>query len=759
MNDAHSSRVQPEAVGQAARRLGPHETEGQRHVLDRLSVLYRQRYVAVCTFMVVLVVAALHSYSQPALYRASTRLLFEVETDPSLGLEAAAAEGVSENLDDPEPYFQTQFRILAGRELARRVVRRADLASLREFSDPPSPSAAVPGAATTAEDALIDGFLSHVSIQRLQASRLVDVSIVSVEPETAVRLADALAEEYVDGNLAVRRQNLTRSLEWLAGELASQERKLEASERALARYRDDHDALSLDNHQNIVVARLNQLNDAVTRARTSRVQKESLYRQIATLDVSGSADAMPAVLQSGSVQTVKARLADLRRERADLAERYGERHPSMVAIDASIDDVSRQLAVEVGKARDALRNDYQSALIEERALGEDLEDQKTAAMDLNHKSVRYVALEREAHSNRRIYETLLQREKELQVLVNSRGNNVRLVERARVPRAPFSPDHQRDLVRAGLIALVAAWIIAVGRDYLDDTIKTPDDVVHRLRLPYLGLVPVRDDAARQPISASAVPSDFGESVRALRTALVLTHSAPGAKIVLVTSARPLEGKTTVATNLAVSLAHGGARVLLIDADMRRPSVHQRFALSNRRGLSDLLDDRAAIGEVVQRLSAPDLWVLPAGSAPDNPSELLASRRMKELLDHAHEGPFDWVLIDSPPVLAVTDAIVLAPSASGVAFVVGCEMTECRQVEQAIRALAVSRPRHVGAVLNRVDLSRDRFYYSRYYGYRADDPPAGPRPVARPGAGTKSTRPNKRSERVIGRDRPRLARTA
>jgi capsular exopolysaccharide synthesis family protein len=287
---------------------------------------------------------------------------------------------------------------------------------------------------------------------------------------------------------------------------------------------------------------------------------------------------------------------------------------------------------------------------------------------------------------------------------------VRLVERAAVPQAPFSPNLRRAMMLGAIVAFLVAVGLVLGLDYLDDTVKTPEDIA-RLGLPFLGLIP----AARSGRDRLSGNNDFSEAIRSLRTSIALS-TRQGGSIVLVTSAQPLEGKTTTACNLAAALAYGGAKVLLIDADMRRPGVHRNFGLENRCGLSELLSGQAALTQAVQRLAEPDLWIMPAGSTPPNPSELLASGRMEALLGQVQNGPFDWVIVDTPPVLAVTDASILTQWVSGVAFVVGSEMTRRRLAERAIETLAAGRPRILGAVLNRVDVTRNKYYYARHYGY-------------------------------------------
>ncbi len=289
------------------------------------------------------------------------------------------------------------------------------------------------------------------------------------------------------------------------------------------------------------------------------------------------------------------------------------------------------------------------------------------------------------------------------------------MDRAEVPGAPFSPNARRDWFTALMAGMLVALGLAFGIEYLDDTVKTPDDVTERLQLPLLGLVPaVR--GKRVPLLTEAVPHDFGEAFRSLRTSLVFTSGAEGPRVIAVTSSQPLEGKTTTACNLGMALALGGSRVLLIDADMRRPGLHTMMGAQNEIGLSHLLVGQARVRDAVQQTSEPNLFVITAGRTPPNPSELLSSERMKALLANLRSGPFDWVIIDTPPVLAVTDAVIVARAVSGVVFVIGSEMTRRVHAERALETLRAGKPKSIGVVLNRVDFDRNRYYYSRYYGY-------------------------------------------
>ncbi len=535
-------------------------------------------------------------------------------------------------------------------------------------------------------------------------------------PQYAALAANTLAREYVQANLDLKLANTTNTISWLGDELGKQRQKVEAAERAMAEYQEGQNAMSLNEGQNIVIARLNSLNEAVTKAKTVRLQKEAAYRQLGSLTgASANADTFPVVAHNSTIQEIKQQLANLNSEKAKLSQRYGVNHPEMAKIQNQIESASQRLNAETAKVLESIGNEYRSAVAEEKNLSGSLEDQKRQAIELNRKSITYSILAREAESERQVYNALLQQEKELRVVSNSRANNVQLMDDAEVPGGPFTPNHSRDWLMALVLGLALGVAAAYTVEYLDDTVKLPDDVTRRLKLPLLGLVPaVGGD--KLPVLTSAVPHDFGEAFRSLRTSLVFTNGSPGNRTIAVTSTQPLEGKTTTACNLAVALALGGARVMLIDADMRRPGLHRTMGIPNEIGLSHVLTGQARVREAVQRTSENNLFVMTAGHVPPNPSELLSSERMRHLIANLEAGPFEWVIIDTPPVLAVTDAVILAPYMSGLVFVIGAEMTRRAHAERAIQTIQGGKPNIVGAVLNRVDLNRNKYYYSRYYGY-------------------------------------------
>lgn len=713
------------------------------HVLDRLSSLYKYRRIVVTVALLVIIAGLVQTYTTIPMYRATARVQIEEEQAEAMGFRS---DGYV--YQDPEPFYNTQYRILQGRDLARAIVGQLNLKEVPEFNPKALQSGglaeslqsmrakvtsqiksliggaekqegtAVPAKNTEPdEDAYVDAFLGRVQIVPQRNTHLVDVSFVSSTAVFAARAANALAEGYVTQNLDLKLRNTDKTLAWLTTELNTQRKKVEDTEKALSDYREQQNALSLEDRQNIVVSQLNQLSDAYTRAKTTRIEKESLYRQVQNIgNDAAAAESLPVILANGYIQTLRGQIAELEKERIRLSERYGEKHPDIVNADKRIAEVQRQYRTQVVNLIDSIKNEYESAHAQEVSLAAQLEQQKFASMELNRKGAGYTVLEREAKSNREVYETLLQREKELSVARNSRANNVRLMDRAEVPKAPFSPNPRRDLLLSVALGIALGLGLAFVLEYLDDTIKTPEDITRKLKLPFLGLVPaVRGE--RTPLLLGPVPHDFGEAFRALRTSLVFSSDGAPTRVIAVTSAQPLEGKTTTACNLAIALALGGARVLLVDADLRRPELHRTLGMKNTAGLSHLLVGQARARDAIQHTSDPNLWVLTAGRTPPNPSELLASDRMKNLIGSLASGPFDWVIIDTPPVLAVTDAVIIAPMVLGVVFVLGAEMTRRRLAERAIETIMAAKPRVLGAVLNRVDFNRNKYYYSRYYGHQ------------------------------------------
>lgn len=727
---------------------GLHPMRQPKHVSDYLRVLYKRRWVALPVFLVIFSVSAVNTLRQTPVYQSRAQLLIETDTPKVAKLDEIFESGGYDN----DAFYQTQYRILQSRSLVKLTLDRMKLwdaprlgngpepkgsinplemaadGSVKAFrflahlGDPPAPAAAPTTSESSAREtarqsARIDQFLSGLSIVPVRNSRLVEVRYNSTDPTFAADAVNALSQAYIDQHMEDKFSSSKDAADWLGDRLAEQRSALEASEAALQAYKERNGTVSVtDSSSNIVVQRLTDLNAALTKARTDRINREALYNQLRAAEGTGTLDTFPTVIANDYIQKLKGDLSDLQREQALLAQRYGDRNPELIKLRSSIESAENKLKAELSKAVESVKNEYEAALGAEKSLQSSLEAQKSEALSLNRKGIEYGVLEREVESNKQIYESLMQRTKETGISSELKATNVRIIDPAEVPRSPISPNLQRELTVWFGGSLLLAIGLAFGLEFLDSRIKSPDQIPHELGLPFLGMIPSlsgKDWQGGTPLLSNDTPANFSEAIRSIRTSLLFSSAEDGARTLVVTSTAPGEGKTVVAGNVAIALAQAGQRVVLIDGDMRRPRVHELFGADQDPGLSNVVVGLVALEVALRKTDVPGLSFLASGHVPPNPSELLVSKRFHEVIAGLKEN-FDWIVIDSPPVMAVTDACLLAHDATGVLFVIGAEMIERNAAAAALDQLEASDARFVGAILNRVNLDRHHYYYSHYY---------------------------------------------
>ena len=715
------------------------------HVLDRLNAVFKHRRLAGAAFVLVVTVMMIQAYSTIPTYQASSRV--QILDERSTQLTPISSNDPT-YWQDPDQYYKTQYSILQSRALAKRVVEKLNLVNDPAFNGsgprprdpisllrqgraaasawfrslivkPTAPAARPTGVNEDAhESGVINAFMGGLIILPETGTRLVTIQYRYSDPVFAAVAANAVADEYTAQNLDLRLENVDNALKYINDELSRQEQLVEKSQAALAQYRESNNALSLDSRTDSVAQRVNQTAEQLSQTRSTLIAKEQAYNQIKDVDPkSDAADQFSVIGNDPKVVDAKNALVKAQDDLKSLTDQgFGPGWPAVKTAQENAAAARRVLVATRANVIDRIRNEYRQLVSTEQAYASANEDAKKASMDLDRKSADYKVLENQATTQQQAYQTLLQRQKDLSLIKNSHANNVQVYERAEVSKFPIAPNPRREWIMALLAGVTVAFMLAFGLEYLDDTVKVPEDITRRLRLPMLGLVPaIRGE--RVPVLSDTVPHEFGEAFRSLRTSLVFTAGGEHGRIIAVTSSQPLEGKTTTAANLAIALALGGSRVLLIDADMRRPGLHKTLGMDNDTGLSHLLVGQARVRDVIRRTAEPNLLVITAGRTPPNPSELLSSERMRSFLQNLQTGPFDWIVVDTPPVLAVTDAVILAPHVSSVVFVIGSEMTRRVHAERALETIRQSRPRSIAAVLNRVDFDRNKYYYSRYYGYQ------------------------------------------
>jgi capsular exopolysaccharide synthesis family protein len=712
----------------------------QKEWRDYVKVLSMRRWTVIGTFSVILLSTIVYAFTTTPIYEAHAKILIESDEPNVVGFKEVVEPNRGRN-----DYYQTQYDLLKSRTLARRTLDTlnlwdhplfrsgSEMGSItipRAITQPfarlflapavrtPDQSASPPSSDPVARYSAIDSVLANLVVAPVRNSRIVDVRFRSVDPEIAARLVNTHLRGYIEQNTELKFLSSKEATNWLGERLGEQAKQLQASEAALQQYREQNDAISFESSDNIVVRKLGDLNAAVTRAKTERIEQEALYSQLEALQSDRAAlDSFPTILANVFIQQQKAELSNLQRQYAQMAEKLGDRHPDLVKSRVAIQIAEAKLQAEIAKVVQSVRSQFMAAKAQEESLISALDAQKAQALAMNRKSISYGVLARDAESNRLLYQSLLQRAKETGVSTDMKMSSIRIVDDAERPRSPVTPNRRVYLLAATIGGMIASCGLALFFEGLDNRFKTPDDVRRYLGLPSLGMVPTIPNAAGSahgPLISNGVPPMFVEAFRVIRSNLLFSSAGTGCRSLVVTSAGPGEGKTTVASNLAIGLAQADLRVLLIDGDMRRPRLHEVFTHPQEPGLSNLMVGNAKATEVVHQTSVPRLWTVSAGRTPPNPAELLGSKRFQLFLQSLRDH-FDWVIIDSPPAMAVTDASVVAHVATDVLFVIGAEMADRRAAREAIGRLeAAHNAQFVGAILNHVKIQRNSYFYSSYH---------------------------------------------
>jgi succinoglycan biosynthesis transport protein ExoP len=699
-----------------------------------LRTLRERRWLAGGIPVVALAIAGVYLYVAVPEYQARAKLLIDSQSPNVVSFQEVVEQNTAK-LD----YYETQVGILRSRTLARTILDRLKLWDVPELVQKPSNAngkldrflsrlgfgtktnaSARPGAAeTAAQSHVIDAFVDRLSISYRAGNRLFDIAFSSKDPQLAATVANTLAQVYIDQNLDRKVRAIKEASDWLNARLVEQRRQVEATELALQRYREDNADVSLSEQQNIIVRKLAELSTAATTAKTERIDAESLFVQVQKVrDTSDLSDALPIILSNTFVQQLKTERANLQRELSKLTERLGDRHPDVVRVQSAIVRVESQLRSEIAKVAQSVGNQVQALRAKERSLGEAVALQERLALALDRRGIQYSALQREVTSNRQIFEALLDRAKQTEISSELKVTNIQIVDPAEVPLAPAAPRRSLILALALLLGLPLGVGAAICVEYLDDRIKSPDEIKATLGVKFLGFAPaiprrvVRQSAG---LLKSGTPAEYAEALRTVRANVFMHTPAQASNSVLVTSTGPGEGKTIVAANLAIALAQAGRRTLLIDADMRRCTVHELFEQPLEPGLAGVLNGVIPIADAIRPSDVTRLSVLTAGNALATPGDLLElpafANAISSVKDH-----YDWIVIDSPPVMAASDAMLLAQTAAAVIFVVGSHMTTARHARAALEQLDGAQSKIIGAVLSRGKLEKFGDYSHRVYAH-------------------------------------------
>src|SRR3981189_2953089 len=636
---------------------------------------------------------------------------------------------------DLENYIETQSKILTSETLALQTIRNNGLSARPEFASPNGPSEAIASRslATQKRPPELAGFLGSLSVRRVPNSHLMDVSFESTDPQLAARIVNAHIASYIEQNFSSKYEATTRASAWLANQLTELKIKVQRAEDARIAYERKNQIWTLDDKQNITSQRLSDINKQLTDAQSERMKKESLYQ----FAKSGNLDAVPQIQSNAALADLTKKHSDASSQYTESLSQYGPNFPQVQRLQAQLKDLDQSIEKERKNILDVLESDYREAKQRETLLTQALDQQKAETNQMSEKLVEYNILKREAEANKTLYEGLMTKLRETAISQGLRSSNIRVVDPAMIPSTPARPARTRNVVLAFLVGLVGGIGLALMREDLDNTVKTPDDVETLSRLPSLAVVPRFADSngggkgrrllqgfssnghdKRLELVAQHLPkSQMSEAFRALRTSILLSQADHPPQVILVTSALPREGKTTAAANLAVTLAQLGDSTVLVDADLRKPGVGRLLNLGNGKyaGLSSYLAGVSTLDLVtVPHPMIPNLVVIPTGPLPPNPADLLSSHKLVEAIAELRTK-FKFIVIDSPPAMAATDPVILSVLTDGVLLVVRSG-EKPKEVFTRTRDLLVSvKCRLLGVVLNAVDASAPDYYYSyRYY---------------------------------------------
>ena len=691
-------------------------------------ILVRRRWTVFTVVGIAVVTALLASYLATPIYRSGVLVQIEQESGKVVEYESVTPE----NAGDRKDFYQTQYELLRSRSLARRVIDQLGLRSSKTFV--PDAQSSFVRDSTNSLKALISGreereagqnperriegqFLARLSVSPVKNSRLVKIEFESPDPEEAAAVANAVAENFVNTTLERRYEASSYAKTFLEERIQQVRANLEDSERRLIDYAKEREIINLDDKLEILMNLLKDMSKEQVTAESERIAAEVEYQQIAK---SGAALTSGA-LESPVIQKLKERHAELTAEYQDKLKVFKPGYPEMQQIQQRIAEVERQIAEESATVGAAARVTYEAKLQHEAKITARINEIKAEILALQDRSTDYQTLKREVDTNRQLYDGLLQRMKEVGVVAGIGTNNISIVDAAEVPLGRYKPNLKKNLAIAIALGLFGGIALAFLLETLDDSVKSTDEVERRIGAPVLSLIPWMSGAKGEnpeDTNYALLPfrdpkSALAEAYRSLKTSLIFATAEGAPRILHFASAGPGEGKTTSACATAITFAQSGSKVLLIDCDLRNPSLQKVFRLPNTEGLTNYLTGKMEPAQVAKPTEVTRLFVVTSGPLPPNPVELLSGARMMDLLQIASER-FDYVIIDGPPVIGLADALILANLARATLFVVESAGTRAGALEGSVKRLRAANANILGAVF--VKHGRGGEGYGYGYGY-------------------------------------------
>jgi capsular exopolysaccharide synthesis family protein len=698
--------------------------ETELHLRDYVRVLHKRRYAAAAAFVAITVVTFVKVMLETPIYRAQSSILVKKAEPYYLSLVNSYYSPW-----DPE-FYKTQAQLIKSTGVSERVVRR--MAGEERFvkslgGDPRVLEEEIRRGRTSdftggTLEILAQRVGSGIKVTPVEATKIFYISYESSDPELAAYLANNVAEAYRDELFDMNMQASKQAIQWLGDKTEEERSKLRESEESLQAYVKEHDIVSMEYRLKVIPEELNEINLQLTKAITKRRELESVYNR--TKSARGKPEValtLSIVEADPAVQVLMGQILEAEQEVAELSKKYGEKHPAMKAALGDLQVLKEKQAAEIRRVFESVRKELELAKSGEENLQGRLTATKQEAFRLNEKLIQYDMLKTNVETNKQFYDTLVKKSKEHAISGQLQAIQVSVVERAAPPERPVRPDKLRGLLIGLLLGIFGGIGTAFFLDYLDNTVKSPEEVEQRTKLPVFGVIPHMKDKEKsvEEVVLKDGRSSFAESYKALRTSILLSKPDNPPKCILVTSTVPGEGKTATAVNLAVAIAQSGYKTVLVDGDLRRHRINEIFGLPNVKGLSTYL---AGVSDsaIVTNSQVPNLSVITPGPVPPNPSEILSSQRMAKLMKAMRER-YDMIVFDSSPVMTVSDGLVLSKYCDSALMVVRSGTTTYEMVRRGVKLLTDVKTDIMGVVVNALDEKKaGYYYYYKQYGYYYSD---------------------------------------
>jgi len=726
--------------------------EKEIHLRDYLNIIRKRKLIVFSIFIIIFTVVLVVTIASTPIYEASTRLLIEKSVASPLVSDYGYARQTPE-------FLQTQAEIITSYPVAQKVVQQLNLEEtydryltgadesvfllsavfdwakdLYAVAGTISGSVFAKSAVTLPEieedemsraDSIAKIIRDTIEVELIADTKIIVLSFESANPELAAMIADATAEAYMNQLLEMKMAASNYNRKWMGMKGGEEAEKLKKAKKALYDYMKANDIVTIEDRVAIVPQKMAELGSKLAQAETREKELATLYRKIRqSIKQSEELITIPVIADDPALGKIREHILKAKENILEKSKKYGPKHPVMVRAQSELKILQTMQNQEIRRIVKTVKNRYELAGSNTRDLTGLLDKTKKEAINLNEKYIQYGILKREIENHQNLYNALISRTNEQNVTEKVQDINVWVVDKAQVPQFPAKPNKKRNILLGLIMGLFGGVGLALFLEYLDNTIKTPDDIEERYNLPVLSSIP-KSKAKKKPLCRLVLEkpsSALAESFKTLRTSVLLSSADDPPRAILVTSMAPLDGKSSIASNLAITLAESGSRTVLIDADLRRPTVHEIFGLQNTAGLSTFIAGKSDI-KVHEYPAHKNLYIVTSGPKPPNPSEMLISKRLELFIGH-FKKKFDFIILDTPPIISVSDALVMSKIVDASIIVVRFGKTTYQMMNHGMKQLEGIDAKVIGTVINDVDERKSGYYYygydKEYYSYYSSD---------------------------------------